>query len=147
MTRKIQRMKVGDQVTFSILRGGKDTPLIEISVTLEQRPPQENKAKRFYAEDLGFSVREVVFEDTYRRRLPADTKGVVVALIKPNGSAQTARLQAGDMIKMLNQAPVEGLEQFKTQYEAFRKDRPRDAVVLEVLRGVNTQIIRIEPPQ
>jgi serine protease Do len=147
MTRKIQRMKVGDQVTFSVLRGGKDTPLIDIPVTLEQRPAQENKAKRFYAEDLGFSVREMVFDDTYRRRLSADTKGVVVALIKPNGLAQSAKLQTGDLVKKINQTPVEGLEQFKSQYEAFRKDHARDAVVLEVLRGVNTQIIRIEPPQ
>ena len=29
----------------------------------------------------------------------------------------------------------------------FRKTNKRDAVVLEVLRGVSTEVIRIEPPQ
>jgi S1-C subfamily serine protease len=146
MTRKIQRMKVGDTVKLAVLVD-KDQPYKEVAVTLEERPMQENRAKRFFAEDLGFSAREIVFEDTYRRRIAADTKGVVVALIKPNSSAQTGNLERGDLITRLNQTPVESLDQFKQQYEAFRKERARDAVVMEVLRGVNTQVVRIEPPQ
>ncbi|HEY7086881.1 MAG TPA: PDZ domain-containing protein [Tepidisphaeraceae bacterium] len=146
MTRKLMRMKPGQTVTFTILTG-KGQPTKDIPVTLEERPRQANKAKRFFADDLGFTVREIVFEDTYTRRLPADTKGVVVALIKPSSSAQTAKLQMGDLVTRLNQTPVKDLEQFKTQYESFRKDNARDAVVLEVMRGVSTQIIRIEPPQ
>lgn len=145
LTRKIQRMKPGDTVTFSVLTG-RDQPLKEVKVTLEERPIGRNKAKRFFAEDLGFASRDLVFEDTYARKLPADTKGVVVDLIKPQSSAQ-AELQSGDLIMKLNQTEVQNIEQFKTNYEAFRKDRPRDAVVLEVLRRVNTQIVRIEPPQ
>jgi serine protease Do len=145
MTRKIQRMQVGQPVTFSVLRS-KDKSLEEIKVTLAERPKQQNKAARFWAEDLGFSTREVVFDDTYQRRLSADTKGVIVALVKPGSSAHE-KLRNGDLITQLNQIPVEGLEQFKEQYQEFRKTNPTDAVVFEVLRGVNTQVIRIEPPQ
>ncbi len=146
MTRKIMRMKVGQQVVFSVI-SGKDQPPRDVTVTLDERPPQANKAKRFFAEDLGFAAREMVFEDTYVRRLPADTKGVVIALIKPSSAAQTAKLQAGDLIVKLNQTSIEGLGQFKAQYDTFRKDHSHEAVVLEVLRGVNTQVVRIEPPQ
>jgi S1-C subfamily serine protease len=146
LVRKIMRMKIGDAVTFSVLRE-KGQPLTDVKVTLEERPMQANKAKRFFAEDLGFTSRQLVFEDTYARKLPADTRGVVVALIKPNSSAQSARLADRDLITKLNQTTVEDLDQFKTQYEAFRKEHPREAVVLEVLRGVNTQVVRIEPPQ
>jgi serine protease Do len=146
MTRKIARMKVGQDVTFTVVRGCGQPPR-EITVTLEERPMQANKAKRFFAEDLGFTARQIVFEDTYVRRLPSDTRGVVVALVKPNSSAQTAKLQHGDLITRLNQSTIESLDDFKSQYETFRKEQPREAVVLEVLRGVNTQIIRIEPPQ
>lgn len=146
MIRKIMRMKIGQEVTFSVLRE-KGQPLTEVKVTLEERPMQANKAKRFFAEDLGFTTRQLVFEDTYARRLPADSKGVIVALIKPNSSAQSGRLQDRDLITKLNQTTVEDLDQFKTQYETFRKEHPRDAVVVEVLRGVNTQVVRIEPPQ
>jgi serine protease Do len=146
MTRKMMRKKVGQIVTFSIL-SEKGAPLKEVPVTLTERPMQASKAKRFFAEDLGFTSRQIVFEDTYERKLPADQKGVVVALVKPSSSAQTAKLQGGDLITKLNQTPVEDLDQFKTQYQAFRKDHPQEAVVLEVLRGVNTQVVRIEPPQ
>lgn len=146
MTRKIQRMKPGDTVTFSVL-SAKGQPLKDVVVTLEERPVQANRAKRFWAEDLGFSSRDIVFEDTYARRLPNDTKGVVVALIKPQSAAQQGSLQTSDLISRLNQTPVQNVDQFKSLYEAFRKDHPREAVVLEVLRGVNTQVVRIEPPQ
>jgi serine protease Do len=146
MTKKLSRMKVGDTVTFSILRG-KDAPFQDIKVTLQERPRPANKAARFWAEDLGFSTRELVFEDTYVRRLPADTKGVMVVLVKPSSSAQTAKLAPGDLVTRMNQNAVESLEQFKKDYEQFRKEKPKEAVVLEVLRGVNTQVIRIEPPQ
>jgi len=61
--------------------------------------------------------------------------------------AESGKLQVQDMITKLNQTPVENVDQFKSQYEAFRKDHAREAVVLEVLRGVNTQVVRIEPPQ
>ena len=148
MTRRIGRMKVGETVTFTVLRGSKDAPLKDITVTLQERPKPVSKAKRFWAEDLGFSTREIVFDDTYGRRLPADTKGVIVALVKPGSAAQAQdRLRGGDLIQQINQTPVEGLDQFKEQYQQFRKTNPSDAVVLEVLRGVNTQVVRIEPPQ
>jgi len=104
--------------------------------------------QRFYAEDLGFVVRDMVFNDTYRQRMPADSKGVVVALIKPSGSAETAKLQNGDVITQLNGKPVTDLNQFKTDYEGFRKDKPKEAVVLVVTRRYpSTESIRIEPPQ
>jgi serine protease Do len=146
LTRKIQRMKPGQTVAFSVLRE-KGKPLTDITVTLEERPRQASQARRFFAEDLGYTTREVVFTDTYARRLPADAKGVIVDLIKPNSSAQSGKLERGDMIMKLNQTQVESLDQFKQQYEGFRKDHPRDAVVFEVRRGVNTQVVRIEPPQ
>jgi serine protease Do len=145
LTRRIARMKVGEEVKFSVLRG-RDQPLQDIIVQLDERPMPANRAPRFWAEDLGFSTRQVVFEDTYARRLPADTTGALVALVKP-GSSSHDKLRPGDLITRINQTEVESLEQFRERYEEYRKTHPRDAVVLEVLRGVNTQVIRIEPPQ
>jgi serine protease Do len=144
--RNLMRMHVGDKVTLSVMVE-RDKPLKEVTVTLEERPKQRNKAQRYYAEDLGFTTRELVFEDTYERKLPADAPGVVVAFIRPNSSASTARIGPDDLITQINATPVKDLDQFKTEYEAFRKSKPHDAVVLEVIRQGNTQVIRIEPPQ
>lgn len=146
LTRKISRKKVGQDVTFTVI-SGKDQPPHDVKLTLGERPKPASRAKRFWAEDLGFTVREIVFDDTYERRLDKETGGAVVALIKPNSSAQTARLAIGDLVTQFNGQAVKNLDDFQTRYNAFRKTNPHDAVVLEVLRGTATQVIRIEPPQ
>jgi S1-C subfamily serine protease len=139
-------MKVGQKIRFGVLRK-KGEPLEEISVTTEEMPKRANTAKRWYAEDLGFSAREVVFTDTYVRRLPRDAKGVIVAMLRPQSAAQSGGLKMNDLITELNREPVENVESFKKSYESFRKSKPKEAVVMVVLREGNTQTIRIEPPQ
>ena len=146
LIRKIRRMKVGETVSFSVAQGKGQEPK-DVAVTLEERPKMQNLARRYWAEDLGLGVREVVFVDTYARKLAPDAKGVIVSLIKPQSSAASAKIQMNDMVTELNGQPVEGLDEFKKNYEAFRKEKPREAVVLVVRRESNTQVIRIEPPQ
>jgi serine protease Do len=146
LMKNVKRMKVGTEVTFSIVTEANKPPT-DVTITLAERPKQENQATRFFAEDLGFTAREIVFDDTYRRKLPAEQKGVVVALVKPSSSAMTGKLERGDLITKLNQTPVTDVEQFKREYQAFRKAKPREAVVMEVIRNGNDEIIRIEPPQ
>jgi len=146
LMKNVKRMKVGTAVTFSIITEP-NKPASDVKVTLAERPKEENQAARFFAEDLGFTAREIVFQDTYRRKLPADQKGVLIALVKPAGAAQAGKLERGDLVTKLNQTPVTDVEQFKKEYQEFRKAKPKEAVVLEAVRGGNDEIIRIEPPQ
>jgi serine protease Do len=146
LRRQVMRMKVGDGVTFSVLRN-RGEPLKEIKVTLEEMPKRPSSARRWFAEDLGFSAREMVFMDTYARRLEPDAKGVIVALIRPQSAAHTGGLRDNDLISELNREPVTDLEQFQKAYQEFRKQNPREAVVMVVQRGPDTKVIRIEPPQ
>lgn len=146
LTRRLLRHKVGDEVTFSVLRG-QDTKPIDIKVTLRERLKQPNLAKRYFAEDLGFVARELVFNDTYSLKLPADQKGVLVAVIRPQSAAQNAGLQRGDIVLRVNNQPVTDVEQFEALYKKVRKDKPRDAVVVVVQRRTGEDTIRIEPPQ
>ena len=146
LNRQIVRMKVGQVVTLSVLTG-KGQPEKEFAVTLEEMPSRPSQAARYYAEDLGFVVRASVFMDTYLRRLPADAGGVVVAAIRPQGPAQTAKLEGGDMIVEVSGQTVKNLEQFRQIYAASRAEKPREAVVLVVLREGRNQTLRLEPPQ
>jgi serine protease Do len=146
LRRKLLRQKVGDAVTFTVITG-KDQPTQDIKVTLEEQPRRQNTAKRWYAEDLGFSARETVFMDLYQRRLQPDAKGVIVSLIRPQSAAAAGELRREDLITELNREPVTDLEQFKKAYQEFRKAKPREAVVMVVQREGNTKVIRIEPPQ
>lgn len=144
--RSLLKLKPGEVVTLTVLTG-KDEPAKDIKITLEEQPRRANLAKRFWAEDLGFSAREVVFYDTYYRRLPADAKGVIIALIKPQGSAQNGGLRRDDLVTQLNGKPVTDLEQFKSAYQEARKASKSQQIVLVVLREGKEETIRIEPPQ
>ena len=82
------------------------------------------------------------------RKQPAETKGVVIALIKPQGAAANAKLQQGDLVTTFNSSKVESLDQFEREYKAFRQSKPKEAIVLVVMKpDATTQTIRIEPPQ
>jgi serine protease Do len=147
MHRQLMRMKIGDKVTFSLLQK-KGEPLHDITVTLGQRPAEPPDVKRYYADDLGFGVREITFDDTYPRRKPANFPGVVVTLLKPSGAAQTAKLSPEDLITDINNTPVTDLTQFQQVYESLRADKPKDAIVLVAMKpDGSTETIRIEPPQ
>ncbi|HEX4056192.1 MAG TPA: PDZ domain-containing protein [Tepidisphaeraceae bacterium] len=147
VTRQIQRMNVGDKVTFSVIRAKGDVPK-QVVLTLEARPKEPHEAKRFYAKDLGFVAREVTFVDTYRRKISMGTGGVVVALLRPQAAAQAARLEINDLITQMNGKAVNNLDEFKKDYLEFRKERPNDPVVLEVTELDGQQrTINIEPPQ
>lgn len=146
LRRMLLKMRVGQSVNLSLLdpRSGKP---VEKAVQLEQRPKQPTQAERFYAEDLGFSIREMMFSDAYIRRLATDTSGALVAVIRPQSAAQSARLEGNDMVVELNGQAIKSLDQFKREYQQFRKDHPQQAVVMVVLREGRNQTIRIEPPQ
>ena len=119
-----------------------------IAVTLGPRPRQPNEVDRYYAQDLGFVAREAVFIDNYTHKMKPDAKGVVVDLLRRDGAAATAKLAAQDWIMQLNGQPTTDLTEFKKDYQAFRKDHPRDEVVLVVhRRGGQEATINIEPPQ
>jgi serine protease Do len=144
--RRLLRYKPGDTITLSVLRE-QDQPPKEVKVTLGEQPKRSNTAKRYYAEDLGFVVRELVFMDTYLRHLPGDQKGVMVDLERPQSAAQSGGVKRGDIIIRLNNAPVNDLDEFEKNYKTLRKDKPREAIVLLVQRDNREDTIRIEPPQ
>ena len=64
------------------------------------------------------------------------------------GSFITNKLEPNDVITQFNSQAIVNLDQFKEDYQKFRKDKPKEALVLVVLRSdQSTQTIRIEPPQ
>jgi S1-C subfamily serine protease len=146
LSKSLSQKSVGDVVEFGVVRK-KGSDAEPIRVTLGERPAQAASATRHYAEDLGFSVRDLVFEDRYARRVDAEYAGVLVPFVKPQSSAAAGGLRRGDVITKVNQTEVVGVDKFKTDYADVRQQKPAEAVVLEVLRGSDTQIIRIQPPQ
>ena len=85
--------------------------------------------------------------DKYARHLADDATGVIVAVLRPQGSAESGGLHNGDMIQRLNGEVVTNVDDFQKSYEQLRKDKPKQSVVLVVLREGHDNTVRIEPPQ
>jgi S1-C subfamily serine protease len=146
--RQLMRMHVGSQVKLTVQPPGKGQATHDITITLGAEPREANQAKRFYAKDLGFVAREAVFLDAYAHKMPPDTHGVVIDLVRRDGAAATAKLGPLDWVLELNGQSISDLDDFHNEYDAFRKDHPHDPVVLVVhRRGGREETINIEPPQ
>ncbi len=144
---KLIQHKPGDVVTFTVL-SEKDKPTHDVKVTLEPQPKRDNTAQRYWSDDIGFGVREMVLLDRYGLKLKKNEKnGVLVTVLKEGGAAGSAGLHPYDMITQVNGEPVTDLDAFKTTYEDFRKNHEHEAIVLVVHRGGGDETIRIEPPQ
>lgn len=138
----IRQRKIDEEVTFEVWRGGK---IEKIKITLVRQPKSPAEAERYRQKQFGLTVREMVLEDQLSRELPTDETGVVVAFLDPAGWAQDAGLDAGDIIKKVQDKDTSTLEAFKKVFEDEVAKKPKEIVVF-VLRGKkDTQIIRIEP--
>jgi S1-C subfamily serine protease len=145
---RLAQIPPGTVITLGVLRGGPGQPLTDIRIPLGVRPDPANRAKRFWSDDIGFGVREPVLLDRYARHMkPGDAAGVVVTVLKPEASAQTAGLQPEDLVVQVNGQPTPNLAAFKSAYGDFRTTHAHDAIVMVVKREGREQTIRIEPPQ
>jgi serine protease Do len=145
--RRLMRMKVGDKVTFTVLTEKGAAPR-QVELTLQPRPRAPSEARRFFAQDLGFVAREAVFTDGYDHKMKPDATGVVIDVLRRDGAAASAKLAPEDWVLELNGRLVASLDQFRRDYRAFRRDHPRDDVVLVVNRASGEEeTVNIEPPQ
>ena len=145
LDRTVSRLGVGGTVTLGLLNAAGDRRTADVG--LRGRPTQASAVGREFFDDLGFAAREAVFDDRYARKLDAGEAGVVIEFIRENSAAAGARLGSGDFVRRINQTPVEDLDQFASALREFREQSRREAVVLEVLRRGDTEVIRIEPPR
>ena len=72
-----------------------------------------------------------------------DYQGVYISAVKNGEAAERAGLQAGDIIRSLNNTTIENLEQFKEVYTIIRENPPRFAY-FEVLRQYSPYFAAID---
>ncbi|MBI2540124.1 MAG: DegQ family serine endoprotease [Deltaproteobacteria bacterium] len=83
--------------------------------------------------DIGLRVQKVTPELSRRLGL-ATTKGVIVIDVKPGSPADSAGIEPGDVIREVNQRPVNTVKDFEN---SVRQNRRGDRLLLLVQRGDN----------
>lgn len=140
--REIQRRRPGDEMALTVLRG---QSRVEARVVLGEQPRRFTEAERKYFDRLGFTAREMVYDDAIARRAkPADATGVIAHFVKPNGPASSAGLRSDDWIKEIDGVEVKTFVAAAAQLTAAEEDAQRSECVLLVSRGAETALLRLK---
>jgi len=138
---KIAILKPGTEVKLTIWQDGKRKT---ITATLDKRPPLEELTGTSKAtEDLGFTVSDLTDELASRYGYKGQS-GVVVTEVEQGSQADGVGIEAGALIKEVNQTEVHNTKEFN---EAVEKAREKGMVLLLVKRGRYTFYALITIPK
>jgi serine protease Do len=146
----VSNAPIGSRVPIELIRNGRRQT---VTVTVGERPPEEQLAARlggndedFSTEDEGASTREAPTGSlglavqpltpgiARQVGVPADTRGVVIASVNPTSDAASKGLRRGDVILSAGNRPVTSGEQLQAAIsEAERAGRT--SVLVEVQRA------------
>jgi serine protease Do len=147
---KVAATQPGVEVKVRVLREGKEEELTavlnEFNVEgVKPDNPQEEQQKESGSSDqngkLGLSLQPLTPEFAKQLGLPAETEGVLVTEVDPNGAAAGEGISRGDVILEVNKQVVKSLEEVQAAL-AKSGDKP---VLLLVSRKGQTIFLTIQP--
>ena len=147
---KVAGTQPGTEIKLTVLRDGKQE---ELTAKLDEFKtqgvkPDENSDENKNSQDnseqngkLGLSLQPLTPEIIKQLELPADSKGLVVTEVDPNGAAAEEGIARGDVILEINKKPVSTTEDVQS---ALTKagDKP---ILLLVTRKGQTIYLTITP--
>jgi serine protease Do len=143
-SRTIDDKQPGDKVTLGVLRDGKT---LDIPITLGTSPKMSSEMTHIFSPKIGVVTRDLVFADAYQRRLPQDTKGVVVALVKQGSPAAlgSTPLRAGLLITKVDDQSVDNQQQFLDVMKKEEAKMDLKEMVFVVIQSTGeTQVCRVD---
>jgi S1-C subfamily serine protease len=143
-SRMIEKMKPGDVVTLGVLRDGAKT---DIKVTLKESPKQSSEVPHVFSAKVGVTTRDLVFADAYARRLPQDTKGVMIALVKNGSPASlgTTPLRTGYLVTKVDEEAIENNDQFLAAMKKLEENKEaKESVFVVIQPNGETTVCRID---
>jgi serine protease Do len=137
---------VNKKVDVQVLRSGKPR---EIAVTLGERPSDEQLRQQQQTtpsptEWLGMSVAPLD-GDVAEQLGIKEQGGVVVVSVVPGSPADDSGLDRGDVIKEVNDRPIQDVSDFNAAIKAARSKNAAKPVVFLVKRGDATQFVAVTP--
>ncbi|MEE9543155.1 MAG: DegQ family serine endoprotease, partial [Thermodesulfobacteriota bacterium] len=123
----------GTRVRVKLLRDGKPITLnVKVGERKDDQLARVETKEPVEEDKLGISVQLITPELADQLGLAADTKGVVVSTIKGESPAAMAGLRRGDIIREINRAKVDNLNDYKKAIGAWKAGK---SILLLVQRG------------
>jgi serine protease Do len=146
LTFHVAGRKAGDKMSMSVWRDGKkrDMQATIASMQKEQlaQAGDNSPSARENTGALGLALAPITPEARQRFGLNDETKGVVIASVRPDSAAAEAGLRQGDVVLSVNQAAVTAPRQVSEQVDKARKDG-RPAVLVLIARGGAQQFVAV----
>ncbi|HYY25343.1 MAG TPA: PDZ domain-containing protein, partial [Candidatus Udaeobacter sp.] len=129
----------GQKATLRIIRDKKEQT---ISVKIGELPDESDPSQPMETRDpeMGLRVQRITPEAARRLAL-SSTKGVLVIEVLPGSPADQVGLEAADVIREVNQRPVNNIKDFE---RAVRQGRRGDRILLLVQRGDNAVFFAVK---
>jgi S1-C subfamily serine protease len=129
----------GQKATLRIVRDKKEQT---ISVKIGELPDESDPSQPMETRDpeMGLRVQRITPEAARRLAL-SSTKGVLVIEVLPGSPADQVGLEAADVIREVNQRPVNNIKDFE---RAVRQGRRGDRILLLVQRGDNAVFFAVK---
>ncbi len=149
---KVAATKPGTEVKLTVIRGGKE---MELTATLDELDvdkiktagkeggEEKSTGKSESNGKLGLDLQPLTPEISKQLKLSADTKGVVVTEVDPDGAAAEKGIEQGDVIVGINGADVESLDDVKA---ALDKSAGKPVRLL-ISRGGSVVSITVKPKE
>ena len=123
----------GQKVSLKIIHEKKEQT---IAVKIGELPEENDTSQKLESRDPEIGVRvQRITPEAARRLGMSSTKGVLVMEVQPGSPAEQIGLEPADVIREVNQRPVNNVSDFE---RAVRQGRRGDRILLLVQRGDNT---------
>ena len=129
----VAQVPPGKRVPIKVFRQGKPLDLSVQVAELKEEKEAEPKAPH-KADVMGLNVEEVSPELAQRFGIEKGT-GVVVTEIDPDGSAEEAGIEAGDIILEIDRKPIHGKRDYEAALQAVKG---KDSALMLIRRGQNS---------
>ncbi len=146
--RALYRLKVGDKITITVLREGKDIPL---TLTLAPQPKLAGEMPRYYNKRLGLAARDQSKIEVEMMRGEAELsgekprRGVWVTALVQKSAAVAGKMAPGDLITHVDTKPVRSVAELAAILKSLG-DGTKPIQFLMVRRGVQ-EALMIRPPE
>ena len=129
----------GQKVTLKIVREKKEQT---VAVKIGELPDESDASQQIEAKDAEIGLRVQRITPEAARRLGMNsTKGGIVVEVQPGSPADQVGLEPADVIREVNQRPVNNVKDFQL---ALRQGRRGDRILLLVQRGDNAVFFAVK---
>ncbi|MGQ9843720.1 MAG: Do family serine endopeptidase [Spirochaetota bacterium] len=130
LRRYVASLKPGSSAKVKISRAGQE---LERAVVIAELPAQAQAPEENIEEvdSIGMRVGDITEENVYKFRI-TDTTGVIVLEIQEQSPAYEAGMMVGDIIKEIENIPVENVDKYNELLKQYEK---KETLLLLVKRG------------